>query len=334
MTYYLLRSWSLEEAVSIEAPLQEYGNPRITHNVEYALHAVEKRRIINMANLDPREAITASAIKKAMLRVHDLNIGNVRTNALLSRGILRNSCLLNKERDARWIANYDREGNVTVSLQRPEPYAIFECKRVGLDAHHGKGPQAIEKAKQGSYVARTASCLQKIQDSLGNTMGIIYDDANNYTVAPYDKLFHDIIYSRRTVPPTFVMTVGVVSNHGNWFTSDRQNKEMVVLAQSYDWLLFLTDHGLANFVNGVVLSDRYPDVKTAFLESYSKEKKRNQFTKVKMNLQAHRVLASYFITNMHDVEKWFNVITPHGGSLGGLRKQIGVLRAKLEAGAA
>ena len=165
-------------------------------------------------------------------------------------------------------------------------------------------------------------------------MGIIYDDANNYTVAPYDKLFHDIIYSRRTVPPTFVMTVGVVSNHGNWFTSDRQNKEMVVLAQSYDWLLFLTDHGLANFVNGVVLSDRYPDVKTAFLESYSKEKKRNQFTKVKMNLQAHRVLASYFITNMHDVEKWFNVITPHGGSLGGLRKQIGVLRAKLEAGAA
>lgn len=52
----------------------------------------------------------------------------------------------------------------------------------------------------------------------------------------------------------FVLTVGVVSNHGNWFTAEDHNKELKVLAQSYDWLLFLTDHGLAEFVSELLLN--------------------------------------------------------------------------------
>ena len=147
ITYYLLRSWGLEESISIETPLQEYGNSEITHNVEYTLHGVEERYHINMHNMTRSEAITAHAIKKSMLHSHDVDIGEVRSRSLLTRGILRNSCLLNKEQNARWIANYDREGKVTVSLQHRKPYAVFECKRVGLDAQHGKGPQAIEKSK-------------------------------------------------------------------------------------------------------------------------------------------------------------------------------------------
>lgn len=165
-------------------------------------------------------------------------------------------------------------------------------------------------------------------------MGIIYDAYNNYTVAPYDKLFHDIIHSTRAVPANFVMTVGVVSNHGNWFTSDLQNKEMKILSQSYDWLLFLTDHGLTHFVGNVVMSDKHSDIKTAFLESYTKDKKHNQFTKIKMNLKSHRALASYFASNMTDIEKWFTVITPRGRSLEDLRGQIGALLSKPEAGRA
>lgn len=34
----------------------------------------------------------------------------------------------------------------------------------------------------------------------------------------------------------FILTIGVVSNHGNWFTADDLNKELLVLKQSYDWL--------------------------------------------------------------------------------------------------
>ena len=51
----------------------------------------------------------------------------------------------------------------------------------------------------------------------------------------------------------FVLTIGVVSNHGNWFTSENHNKELKVLAQSYDWLLFLTDAGIAQFIDEVLL---------------------------------------------------------------------------------
>ena len=31
-----------------------------------------------------------------------------------------------------------------------EPFAIFECKRVGVEEGMRKGPQRIEKAKQGA----------------------------------------------------------------------------------------------------------------------------------------------------------------------------------------
>ena len=53
-------------------------------------------------------------------------------------------------------------------------YAIFECKRVGVEEGSKKGPQTIEKAKQGAYVARTASSLQKIRTDSGEKFGIIY----------------------------------------------------------------------------------------------------------------------------------------------------------------
>ena len=128
--------------------------------------------------------------------------------------------------------------------------------------------------------------------------------------------------------PGFVVTVGVVSNHGNWFTSGNQNKEMMVLAQSYDWLLFLTDRGLTNFVNKVVMSSNYPSTRRAFLESYTKGRRANRFTKVRMDLEAHRELASYFKANMDSIEGWFNVIAPAGSRLGDLRDQIRALQSR------
>jgi len=40
ITFYLLKSWGFENSVAIERPLAEYGNPGITHNVEYSLRPV------------------------------------------------------------------------------------------------------------------------------------------------------------------------------------------------------------------------------------------------------------------------------------------------------
>jgi hypothetical protein len=53
--------------------------------------------------------------------------------------------------------------NLNICEQSRKAYAIFECKRVGVEEGMSKGPQTIEKAKQGAYVARTASSLQKIR---------------------------------------------------------------------------------------------------------------------------------------------------------------------------
>ena len=40
ITFYLLKSWGLNNCISIEKKIPEYGNPDITHNVEYSLHPI------------------------------------------------------------------------------------------------------------------------------------------------------------------------------------------------------------------------------------------------------------------------------------------------------
>jgi len=58
----------------------------------------------------------------------------------------------------------------------------------------------------------------------------------------YDALLRQVLDGQdKELLRYFILTVGVVSNHGNWFTAEDHNKELKVLAHSYDWLLFLTD---------------------------------------------------------------------------------------------
>ena len=78
-------------------------------------------------------------------------------------------------------------------------------------------------------------------------------EMGDFEMEDYDRLLRKIIdHPFRT--QGVVLTVGVVSNHGNWFTSNNHNKELRVLAQSYDWLLFLTDFGLSQFIERLLLS--------------------------------------------------------------------------------
>ena len=164
----------------------------------------------------------------------------------------------------------------------------------------------------------------------GTLGGLIHQPDGTIEVKQYTEFLAEVIASdNRDLLRQFILTIGVVSNHGNWFTSDDHNKELKVLAQSYDWRLFLTDPGLAEFVTDVILSkSTNADVRDAFLASYGPNKSENKFTKVKMDQKADAVLRQYFSDNLAAIEKWFNVISPAEHSLGELKNELKTLSAK------
>jgi len=334
ITYYILRDWGLNESVSIERQIPEFGNPDIKHNVEFSLHPVLNSYSLELEYGDT--SITSNRILKALGNKIKSSDYRKTTNVLLTKdGVLRNGCIIASSERSYLVASLTKVSRkkvlISVAEQTIKPYAIFECKRVGVEEGTRKGPQTIEKAKQGAYVARTVSSLQKVRLRDGSLYGILYtDDGVPYT-KPYNELLSEIINSSDgSLLEYFVLTVGVVSNHGNWFTGDDHNKELKVLSQSYDWLIFLTDEGITQFVRELIIqpSDEYLPVKKAFLTSYSKNKLKNQFTKVKMNLDAHIALTKYFSKNRNQIEKWFNVISPKEGTLVQLKQDIKTLQSK------
>jgi hypothetical protein len=104
----------------------------------------------------------------------------------------------------------------------------------------------------------------------------------------------------------------------------------MVLAQSYDWLLFLTDQGLSDFIDKLLLNPipEFQFLRDTFLSSYKEDKKKNQFTKVQMNIEADRILLKYFKDNLKTVESWFNVISPSKKSLIDLNSELEELKNK------
>lgn len=148
---------------------------------------------------------------------------------------------------------------------------------------------------------------------------------------PYEKFLKTIIQSDNpSLLRGFILTIGIVSNHGNWFSSKNHNKELKVLAQSYDWLLFLTDNGLARFVKDLLLNTggEYRAVRQAFIESYTGAKDGNKFTKVQISLAADKAIQKYFSDNIREIEAWFNVISPLETDLIGLKTELDVLANK------
>ena len=87
--------------------------------------------------------------------------------------------------------------------------------------------------------------------------GLIQRSDGSFRHGDYYNLMAGIIASDDPeLLSRFILTVGVVSNHGNWFTSENHNKELEVLAKSYDWLLFLTDAGLTQFIDELLSNPR------------------------------------------------------------------------------
>ena len=329
ITYYLTDYWKLNFNMSIERGLEEYGNPEITHKVEFLLHPILAEDTLTLPVC--AEDISAKMIASQLKLSPDYTIS--KNKPIDRNGILRNACVI-AESDAEILIMHllDTSGTevkVKVTHLSRKPYAMFECKRVGVEEGSKRGPQTIEKAKQGAYVAKMTSSLQKIRTSDGERYGLLYENGN-ITTKPYYELLHEIIYKRPSLPADFILSTGVVSNHGNWFTNEDQSKELKVLAQSYDWLLFLTDNGLAQFVTDLLLepANEYKCVRKAFLDSYKDGKKQNRFTKVKMDKDAHEALRYYFKTNYEEIEKWFNVISPVHKTMKEFREELQTLTIK------
>lgn len=329
ISFYALKEWGFEKYISIERGLAEYGNPDITHNVEFTLHPLVFNEIIKLPTNYP---ITT----KKIARYLDFNNNfAIKSSTLLDKErTIKNACVI-AEDDYTIVSSSIKEvshDNIYINIyqQIKKPYAMFECKRVGVEEGNKKGPQTIEKAKQGAYVAKTTSALQKIRDERGNVFGIIYDKEKPI-IESYPKLLRSIIKGNdKNLLKGFTLSVGIVSNHGNWFTSHNQNKELKVLAQSYDWLLFLTDMGLSQFISNLLLDPKtqYQAVQKAFLNSYKEGKKSNIFTKVKMNYDAHIALTRYFHENIDTIENWFNIITPNNNNIADLKQDLETLSQK------
>lgn len=324
ITYYLLREWGLCDYISIERGLPEFGDDEIRHNVEFTLHPILRRM-----NVKQESPLTATKIM-GLLSEDMVNPFSQRKNNKLLDGnnILRNSCLLAECEDLLLIANLHRNDNaIHVALQQNTPFAMVECKRVGVEEGCKKGPQTIEKAKQGAYVAQMTSALQKVWID-GQRYGLIFTGEKT-TIKPYEQLLDEVIHDEKPLDK-FILSIGVVSNHGNWFTSENKNKEMKVLANAYDWLLFLTDAGLAEFVTTLLLKPKpkYRVVRDAFISSYEEGKKANVFTKTKIDKKAHDALCDYFSENINAIEEWFNVISPEKHEIGSLKQALNILKDK------
>ncbi len=332
VTFYTLRAWDFRDNIVIERSLPEYANPDITHNVEFSLHPVLWRASHRFAPVPL--PLTAAKVRKAV-PIPGSTRASVRSKSnqlLTTDGLLRNACVLAEDDSGAVVANADLRGRdeceVSICRLHKHPFAIFECKRVGVEEGMRKGPQTIEKAKQGAYVARTVSSLQKVRSRDGRVLGVIERPDGSLFSGRYARLLRQIIDGDDAeLLRDFILTAGVVSNHGNWFTSDNYNKELKVLAQSYDWLLFLTDGGLGDFIRRLLLkpAKELAAARAAFLASYSGKHGR---TKVQVDVAADQALRRYFSEHESQVEAWFNVIAPEGRTLAQLRNDLRTLNNK------
>lgn len=344
ITYYLIRQWKLASCVTIELRLPEFANKEITHNVEFGLHPRIYCKDYEIPYL--RLPITSNKINNILKFSDEIakdfqNFSLIKSDLLSADYLQRNRCLIgrNTEKDRLALVDLvsltDKSGVIEFSIVHSSPFAIFECKRVGVEEGAKKGPTTIEKAKQGAYVAKHVSSLQKIRAADGTIFGVLAKPEGSFAIEPYDQALQWMIHEApQEYLKDFVLTIGIASNHGNWFTSDDPNKELMVLKQSYDWLLFLSDRGLAKFIKDLIL-DPSPEnlpVRTAFIASYDSLKtsnRKNQFTKVRLLRTAHLVLNDYFNANIEEIQhQWFNVLSPSGKTIDSLKEELHTLTQK------
>lgn len=151
--------------------------------------------------------------------------------------------------------------------------------------------------------------MQKVKDANGDIQGVYFNDTNSPIIEDYNSIINKLI-NNKIVLKNFILTIGVISNHGNWFTQDNKNKELEVLCNAYDWLLFLTDECLTEFISDIF---QIPECLSAFKYSYelninTSRKNVNIFTKSNISYEVDKKLTEYFHDNINKINSWFNII--------------------------
>lgn len=311
ITYYKVKSWGFGPEILIETHISEFGNEIVTHNVEFSLH-----RKIKSSCFEVKKSSDTVGKRQLIYSGMEREVFDKTGTLINKKKELKNSFIVNKSEDSissiNIIGGNDENWLIELAVLELQPSAMFECKRVGVQEGMKKGPQTIEKAKQGAYVARTVSALQRITNSDGTRLAFLPHKDGSYTVDNYDDVYKKILSGEIDTPPGFMITVGVASNHGNWFTQDNMNKELVVLADAYDYLLFLTDSGLGDFIDSLIINPEkeFEVVKETFLRSYTGKRGNNSFTKSKIDIEADLALRKFFESNVDRTNDWFNVLTP------------------------
>ncbi|MDR1894655.1 MAG: hypothetical protein LBQ61_08255 [Spirochaetales bacterium] len=182
----------MESFTAIERPLPEFANSDITHNVEFTLHG--SRQIVSSPFEISALPISGSLLKKKHFEINNINPKSV---MLIDRNkVIRNACTIFSKNNSFinvYVDSIHNSYKIYELLNRP--FAMFECKRVGVEEGMKKGPQTIEKAKQGSYVARTVSALQRIRCSDGSLGGILQNTDGAFLIKDYYELLQEIIDS-------------------------------------------------------------------------------------------------------------------------------------------
>jgi len=136
ITYYLIKTWGLNNQISIERGLEEYGNPDITHNVEFSLHPIVRSSFLIIDKTD--KSITANKILKALQeQKYNLKGFEPKNNQLLNNGVLRNACTIATSKESFLLCSIKADKGDKFELhiyeQSKKPYSVFECKRVGVE---------------------------------------------------------------------------------------------------------------------------------------------------------------------------------------------------------
>ena len=135
ITFYLIKSWGYEKHTAIERHLPEYANPEITHNVEFSLHP--SYELVSFQIPKSELPLTPRKLAKHISAPGWTVAGMKTTQLLTSDQVLRNACILYEDA-ARMIIAY--LGKATKNAYRvsmhhlnPHPFAVLECKRVGVE---------------------------------------------------------------------------------------------------------------------------------------------------------------------------------------------------------
>ena len=142
ITYYVIKTWNLETCATIERSLPEYANKEITHNVEFALHG---SRLIatNKINNEDKPLSCKKIIKKYLNNYNDIVIKN---GIIIDKNnVIKNAFVLSSN-DASIFTCYvnSNDNSFKICELKKEPFAMLECKRVGVEEGKRKGPQTIE----------------------------------------------------------------------------------------------------------------------------------------------------------------------------------------------